>query len=167
MKKTILSVAVLFFAGVSVTQAGVLQDTVSTPADTTQKYSYEYANEQDTVKQDTVKKEYTYTYGVEQDTVKQENPTDSTKKAEFNTTSAYNNQEAAGNNQAEEIKKEVKLEELPATVKQTLTADIFKEWIPAAAQHISAEGIEYYVIEVKKDSEVKTIKIGADGSVIK
>jgi len=161
MKNFILAATVLAFAGVSVSQAGTsvnnfaLQDTVK----------------QDTVKPaDTAKKEYSYEYVAEQDTTKKENPTDTTKKEkqEYAYAAQYNNEQEPATSQpapAQEEKREVKLDELPDAVKQTLTADIFKEWVPSTAFHITGEK-EYYHIEVKKGEEVRNIKIGADGKVV-
>ncbi|GEM_PF-2207593 len=166
MKNFILAATVLAFAGVSATQAGTSVNTIAL---------------QDTVKQDTVKpadtakKEYSYSYAVEQDTTKKETPADTTKKEEKKENAyAYNEQEPTSNQDStateaapaqQEQRQEVKLDALPDAVKQTLTADIFKEWVPTTAYHVTG-GSEYYHIEVKNGEEIRNIKIGTDGKVI-
>jgi|SRR5690606_26644583 hypothetical protein len=61
---------------------------------------------------------------------------------------------------------DVKLEELPEAVKTTLTADIFKEWVPSSATLVTSDGKQHYQIEVKKGEETRAIKIGEDGKVV-
>lgn len=63
-------------------------------------------------------------------------------------------------------KTDVKLEALPEAVKTTLTADIFKEWVPSSATLVTSEGKQHYAIEVKKGEETRSIKIGEDGKVV-
>lgn len=163
MKNFILAATVLAFAGVSTAQAGTSLHTIAL---------------QDTVKQDTVKpadtakKEYAYSYAIEQDTTKKETPADTTKKEEKKDKGLYSEQEPTSDTAqtapaqtAQEQRKEVKLDELPDVVKQTLTADIFKEWVPTTAYHVTGNA-EYYHIEVKNGEEVRNIKIGTDGKVV-
>ena len=149
MKNFILSAVALVFAGVSMTEAKtsistsfslqdtVKKDTVTTPADTTKKEE---------------KKEYSMVqYTSEQDTT--------------TTPAAQQSQEQAAP-AATENRAEVTLNDLPDAVKQTLTADIFKEWVPSNAYHVTGGATEHYVIEVKKGEELRTIKIGTDGKVV-
>ncbi len=62
--------------------------------------------------------------------------------------------------------KEVKLEELPAPVKATLSAEAYKDWTPASAKLVKAKDSEYYAITVKKGQEQGVLKIDAAGKVI-
>jgi len=61
----------------------------------------------------------------------------------------------------------VKLEELPDSVKTLLASDPYKEWSPTSALLIkSADGAEYYRVDVSKGEEKAFLKINKDGKVI-
>ncbi|ADY53954.1 hypothetical protein Pedsa_3420 [Pseudopedobacter saltans DSM 12145] len=149
MKNFILSAVALAFAGVSLSEAKtssfntsfslqdtVKKDTVTTPTDTTKKEE----------KKDFAIAQYTS----DQDT----------------TTNAPAQQQPQEQAAPAEAKAEVALNDLPDAVKQTLTADIFKEWVPSNAYHVTGGSVEHYVIEVKKGDELRSIKIGTDGKVV-
>lgn len=147
MKNFILSAVALVFAGVSMTEAKTSINTSFSLQDTVKKDTV--STPADTSKKD--KKEYSMVqYTSEQDTT---------------TTPAQQSQEQAAP-AAVENKAEVALNDLPDAVKQTLTADIFKEWVPANAYHVTGGATEHYLIEVKKGEELRTIKIGTDGKVV-
>ena len=64
-------------------------------------------------------------------------------------------------------KSPVKLEELPDAVKNTLKADVYKAWTPVAAYLIkTAQGAEYYQIDVKKEDKTAYVKIDKEGKVV-
>jgi hypothetical protein len=147
MRNFILSAAVLAFAGLSA-QAGTINNTYSFSAqDTTKKDTVQ--TPQDTSKKDAPKTELSYQYAAEQDTTTQAPAA-----------------EAAPQATATEEKTEVKLTDLPDPIKTTLSADIFKEWVPSASYLVKADNKEHYLIEVKKGEELRSIKIGADGKVV-
>lgn len=150
MKNFILSAVALAFAGVSMTEAK------------TSSFNTSFSL-QDTVKKDTVT-----------------TPTDTTKKEEDkngfvmvqSTSSDQEPKTAPAQEQQQEqepakaeSKTEVALNDLPDAVKKTLTADVFTEWVPTTAYHVTGD-TEHYLIEVKKGEELRSIKIGADGKVI-
>lgn len=61
----------------------------------------------------------------------------------------------------------VELSALPDAVKATLQSDKYKEWTPTAAFEVkTGEKFEYYQVDVKKEEENASLKIGADGVVI-
>lgn len=61
----------------------------------------------------------------------------------------------------------VEVKDLPEAVKTTLSADKYKEWIPTATFLVTkADKSEYYQIDVKKQEETASLKIGKDGVVI-
>lgn len=61
----------------------------------------------------------------------------------------------------------VEVKDLPDAVKTTLASDKYKEWIPTAAFLITkADKSEYYQVDVKKQEETASLKIGKDGVVI-
>jgi len=61
----------------------------------------------------------------------------------------------------------VELKDLPEAVKTTLQSDPVKAWTPTAAFLVTnADKTQYYQIDVKKEAETASIKIGADGKVI-
>ncbi|MNL08798.1 hypothetical protein D3C87_1295340 [compost metagenome] len=61
----------------------------------------------------------------------------------------------------------VELKDLPDAVKATLSSEKYKEWIPTAAfLVINADKSEYYQVDVKKQEETASLKIGKDGVVI-
>ncbi len=149
MKNFILSAAVLAFAGLSASQAGTISNTYAfSGQDTTKKDTVQ--TPQDTSKKDTAKTELSYQYAAEQDTSTTQAPA----------------AEAAPQATAAEEKTEVQLTALPDAVKTTLSADIFKEWVPSTAYLVKADNKEHYLIEVKKGEELRSIKIGADGKVV-
>ncbi|MES2689288.1 MAG: hypothetical protein V4658_02730 [Bacteroidota bacterium] len=62
-------------------------------------------------------------------------------------------------------KSPVKIEDLPEAVKKTLAADAYKGW--AASEAFLVQGkAEYYEIIVKKEAEVKTLKLNKEGIVV-
>nr|WP_121270689.1 hypothetical protein [Pedobacter schmidteae] len=64
-------------------------------------------------------------------------------------------------------KKPVEVKDLPDAVKTTLSSDKYKEWIPTAAFLVTkADKSEYYQVDVKKQEETASLKIGKDGVVI-
>lgn len=61
----------------------------------------------------------------------------------------------------------VEVKDLPDAVKTTLSSDKYKEWIPTAAFLVTkADKSEHYQIDVKKQEETASLKIGKDGVVI-
>ena len=61
----------------------------------------------------------------------------------------------------------VEVKDLPDAVKTTLSSDKYKEWIPTASFLVTkADKSEYYQIDVKKQEETASLKIGKDGVVI-
>lgn len=61
----------------------------------------------------------------------------------------------------------VKLEELPAAVKKTLTVDAYKDWTPTEATLSKDEsGAAIYQIIVTKGDKKGTIKIKEDGTPV-
>lgn len=61
----------------------------------------------------------------------------------------------------------VEVKDLPDAVKTTLSSEKYKEWIPTAAFLVTkADKSEYYQIDVKKQEETASLKIGKDGVVI-
>lgn len=145
MKNFILSATVLAFAGLSASQAGTINNSFAFSAqDTTKKDTVE--TPQDTSKKDAPKSEFAYGYTSEQDSTTQAATAEATPQAEE--------------------RSEVKLENLPDAVKNTLTADVFKEWVPTLAYLVKADNKEFYHIEVKNGEEIRSIKIGNDGKVV-
>src|SRR5690554_2579246 len=64
-------------------------------------------------------------------------------------------------------KTSVKLEELPDTVKTTLSGEAYTGWVPSEAFVIAPEeGVKYFEVILKKDKEVKVVNLGEDGKVI-
>ena len=61
----------------------------------------------------------------------------------------------------------IKLEELPEAVKTTLQNEPVKSWTATEAWHVkTADGQEYYQINVKKEEKEGSIKVGKDGKII-
>ncbi|MFA4870358.1 MAG: hypothetical protein WC623_19335 [Pedobacter sp.] len=61
----------------------------------------------------------------------------------------------------------VELKDLPDPVKATLSSEKYKEWIPTAAFLVTnADKSEHYQVDVKKQEETASLKIGKDGVVI-
>lgn len=61
----------------------------------------------------------------------------------------------------------VELKDLPEAIKTTLKADPYKEWTPTSAWLVTnADKTQFFQIDVKKDEQVASLKIGADGKVI-
>jgi len=61
----------------------------------------------------------------------------------------------------------VEIKDLPDAVKATLASDKYKDWTPGAAFLITqADKSEYYQVDVKKQEESASLKIGKDGTVI-
>jgi hypothetical protein len=62
----------------------------------------------------------------------------------------------------------VKLEDLPDAVKATLASPSLKAWTPTEAFLVkSADGKEYYAINIKKDDEVGSVQIDKEGKPVK
>lgn len=59
----------------------------------------------------------------------------------------------------------VKVDELPEAVKKTLASDAYKGWTASEAYLVKGEK-EYYEIILKKEAEVKTVKLNKDGIVV-
>jgi len=65
------------------------------------------------------------------------------------------------------IKTPVELKDLPDSVKTTLASEPIKAWTPTAAFLITnADKTSYYQVDVKKEEELKSLKIGKDGKII-
>jgi hypothetical protein len=61
----------------------------------------------------------------------------------------------------------VKLEELPDAVKTTLQSDKYKEFTPSAAYLVTAANkSEWYLVELAKEGQTASLKIGKDGVVV-
>jgi hypothetical protein len=61
----------------------------------------------------------------------------------------------------------VKLEELPDAVKTTLQSDKYKEFTPSAAYLVTAANkSEWYLLELAKEGQTASLKIGKDGVVV-
>ena len=61
----------------------------------------------------------------------------------------------------------VELKDLPEAVKTTLASEPVKAWTPVAAFLVTnADKTKHYQIDVKKEAETASIKIGEDGKVI-
>lgn len=61
----------------------------------------------------------------------------------------------------------VEAKDLPDAVKTTLSSDKYKEWIPTATFLVTkADKSEYYQVDVKKQEETASLKIGKDGVII-
>ncbi len=61
----------------------------------------------------------------------------------------------------------VKVEELPEAVKTTLKTDTYKEFTPSAAHLVTAANkSEWYLVELTKEGQTGSLKIGKDGVVI-
>lgn len=60
----------------------------------------------------------------------------------------------------------VKLEDLPAPVKTTLQGDVLKVWTPTSAVLVKSGTVEYYQVNIKKDTDEKFVKIDKDGKIV-
>jgi hypothetical protein len=61
----------------------------------------------------------------------------------------------------------VKPEELPDAVKTTLQSDKYKEFTPSAAYLVTAaDKSEWYLVELAKEGQTASLKIGKDGVVV-
>ena len=61
----------------------------------------------------------------------------------------------------------VEIKDLPDSVKATLASEPIKAWTPTAAFLITnADKTSYYQVDVKKEEEVRSLKIGKDGKII-
>jgi hypothetical protein len=61
----------------------------------------------------------------------------------------------------------VKIDELPDAVKTTLQSDKYKEFTPSAAYLVTAANkSEWYVVELTKEGQTGSLKIGKDGVVV-
>ncbi|MFP5080041.1 hypothetical protein [Pedobacter sp. JCM 36344] len=65
------------------------------------------------------------------------------------------------------IKTPVAFKDLPDSVKATLASEPVKAWLPTAAFLVTnADKTSYYQVDVKKEEEIKSLKITADGKII-
>lgn len=92
-------------------------------------------------------------------------------EAKFNTEKIINQDSISNNVQDStstelKVKKEISLNDLPENIKKTLSDDSFKEWVPSASYYIKDNNKEYYLIDLKKLEEVKSIKINTTGTII-
>ena len=61
----------------------------------------------------------------------------------------------------------VEVKDLPDAVKTTLAGDKYKDWVPTAVFLVTkADKSEHYQVDVKKQEETASLKIGKDGAVI-
>ena len=61
----------------------------------------------------------------------------------------------------------VELKDLPEAVQKTLQSEPVKAWTPTAAFLVTnADKTSYYLINVKKEQEVGSLKIDAEGKII-
>ena len=61
----------------------------------------------------------------------------------------------------------VEFKDLTDSVKATLASEPVKEWLPTAAFLVTnPDKTSYYHIDLKKEEEVKALKITADGKII-
>lgn len=73
--------------------------------------------------------------------------------------------EVADANNPDRVK--IKLEELPAAVRKSLTEDSFQGWTAKTAYIVKAEKPYYEVELVNTKSELNVVKFNEDGTVIK
>ncbi|WP_426326508.1 hypothetical protein [Pedobacter sp. R-06] len=64
------------------------------------------------------------------------------------------------------VKTPVKLEELPAPVTTALKSDAYKGWTATEAFSVKEGTKEYYLINVKKETETGSVKIDKDGKPV-
>lgn len=60
----------------------------------------------------------------------------------------------------------VKLEELPAPVKETLASDAYKGWAATEAWSVKDGQKEYFLINVKNETETRAVKLDKDGKPV-
>lgn len=61
----------------------------------------------------------------------------------------------------------VEFKDLPDSVKATLASEPIKAWLPTAAFLVTnADKTSFYQVDLKKEEELKSIKITADGKII-
>jgi hypothetical protein len=92
-------------------------------------------------------------------------------ETKFNTKKILNQDSISNTNQdststAIQVKKEVSLSDLTESIKKTLSDDSFKGWVPTTSYYIKDNNQEYYLIDLKKLEEVKSIKINTTGTII-
>ncbi len=61
-------------------------------------------------------------------------------------------------------KEKINADQLPETVKTTLSGEEYKDWTVSAAYHLKSS--DQYEVELSKDGETKTVKLDKDGKVI-
>ncbi|NII86018.1 hypothetical protein H9N25_18430 [Pedobacter riviphilus] len=64
------------------------------------------------------------------------------------------------------VKTPVKLEELPEPVTTALKSDTYKGWTATEAFSVKEGTKEYYLINVKKETETGSVKIDKDGKPV-
>jgi hypothetical protein len=65
------------------------------------------------------------------------------------------------------IKTPIQLDSLPAPIKTALQVDPYKAWTPTAAFHVKESATkEYFLIEVKKEQEIASLKFDKDGKPV-
>ena len=64
------------------------------------------------------------------------------------------------------IKTPVKLEELPEAVKTVLQSESYKDWTPTAAFAVKDGDKSYFQIDLKKEAEVASLKLNAEGKPV-
>lgn len=79
--------------------------------------------------------------------------------AAVKTTSAYTYK-------AEDQKSTIKADSLPAPVKATLKGADYAGWEVASATEVKSAKAPYYEIQLKKGTEVKTVKLDKDGKKV-
>ncbi|WP_443937586.1 hypothetical protein [Pedobacter sp. MW01-1-1] len=64
------------------------------------------------------------------------------------------------------VKTPIKLEELPEAVTTALKSDEYKGWTPTEAWAAKEGTKEYFIINVKKEAELGSIKLDKDGKPV-
>ncbi len=65
---------------------------------------------------------------------------------------------------AQDQKTQVEITALPEAVKQALATDAYREWMVTGAWQVRAEAGEYYLVEMKRDEELATLKFDENGN---
>jgi hypothetical protein len=71
---------------------------------------------------------------------------------------------AGATQQQQDDKMKIKAEELPEAVKTTLQSADYKGWAISAAYHLKSA--DQYEVELKKDTETKTVKLDNEGKIV-
>lgn len=70
------------------------------------------------------------------------------------------------NNENEDKRTPVKLEELPDAVKKALAGDAYAGWTPSAAFWVEGK-VSYYEIELSKGDDKSIVKFDKEGQLVK